>query len=558
VYFGTDFDDVNDANRTDDPCNVLVYQGRDTNSLDFPAAPPPELGQTYYWRIDEVNDACDPCNWKGNVWQFTMADYEEVESFNSYAGDAALVAVWTLTGSTISIENTIVRSGKSMKYQYTNGSPPYYTEADANTTGPNSLQVTQDWTTADIESLVLHFYGNVANAAEKMYVALRDTDNNLAVVYYDDPNDLKEPEWHKWNIKLSDFSNINDVNLSSIAKVYIGFGNRESPSVDGNGTVYFDDIRLYPTSDGDLDNDCDVDFNDVRIMAGDWLETGSIRKGSDGNLMGGASWLLDVDGGDGKNRGWCVSLDGTNDFVNIDDSDFFNFRNKTIVFWVKVMNYPLNPVYMFYFHSADHNPCDEDNPYRIQFLTRDAASRRIRGRFVNTYTVDHVLGLDVWNLLAFVIEDTPDGLCQAKFYGYNPFNYDPQVGTLVDTITGQPRHSGGAAGVNLGSENDGSGNFVNAVFDDFRVYDYNLTQAEFDNLAGLGGVAPDNNKMLLHYTFGDPNDGNTPVNSSTYEFYHPLTSVAELYAGEAQGSRVINFRDFAILADNWLEERRWP
>ncbi|MHC4158437.1 MAG: LamG-like jellyroll fold domain-containing protein [Planctomycetota bacterium] len=61
VYFGTDYNDVNDATTSS-----TEYKGRqDANSWD-----PNGLfsGCTYSWRIDEVND---PNLWKGDVWSFT-------------------------------------------------------------------------------------------------------------------------------------------------------------------------------------------------------------------------------------------------------------------------------------------------------------------------------------------------------------------------------------------------------------------------------------------------------------------------------------------------------
>jgi len=68
VYFGTVFEDVNSASRTD-PLGVLVGQGQTTNSYD--RAGLLEYGQTYYWRIDEVNGAPDNTIFKGEMWSFT-------------------------------------------------------------------------------------------------------------------------------------------------------------------------------------------------------------------------------------------------------------------------------------------------------------------------------------------------------------------------------------------------------------------------------------------------------------------------------------------------------
>jgi len=71
VYIGENFDDVNDG--TGD-----TFQGNQ-GSLYFVAgfpgfAYPDGLvnGTTYYWRIDEVNDADPNSPWKGKVWSFTV------------------------------------------------------------------------------------------------------------------------------------------------------------------------------------------------------------------------------------------------------------------------------------------------------------------------------------------------------------------------------------------------------------------------------------------------------------------------------------------------------
>ncbi|MEN6577049.1 MAG: discoidin domain-containing protein, partial [Phycisphaerales bacterium] len=68
VYFGTDADAVANADATQ-PMGVLVSQGQDASSYDPDGIL--EFGQTYYWRIDEVNGAPDFTVFKGEVWSFT-------------------------------------------------------------------------------------------------------------------------------------------------------------------------------------------------------------------------------------------------------------------------------------------------------------------------------------------------------------------------------------------------------------------------------------------------------------------------------------------------------
>jgi len=72
VYFGTVFDDVNDADRTN-PLGVLASQDQDANTYD--PAGVLDLGQTYYWRIDEVNAPPDFTVYKGAVWRFTVEPF---------------------------------------------------------------------------------------------------------------------------------------------------------------------------------------------------------------------------------------------------------------------------------------------------------------------------------------------------------------------------------------------------------------------------------------------------------------------------------------------------
>ena len=73
VYLGEDYDVVNDAMPDSD-----VYRGNQVTEFyiaGFPGFAYPEgliPGTTYYWRIDEVNEAHADSPWKGEVWSFTI------------------------------------------------------------------------------------------------------------------------------------------------------------------------------------------------------------------------------------------------------------------------------------------------------------------------------------------------------------------------------------------------------------------------------------------------------------------------------------------------------
>jgi hypothetical protein len=71
VYFGDNFDDVNFSAES-------TFQGNQIDTffvVGFPGFPFPDglvPGTTYYWRIDEVNDAEPNSPWKGDVWSFSI------------------------------------------------------------------------------------------------------------------------------------------------------------------------------------------------------------------------------------------------------------------------------------------------------------------------------------------------------------------------------------------------------------------------------------------------------------------------------------------------------
>ncbi len=60
VYFGENFNDVNDG-----------IGGIAQDATSYTPAQRLDLGTTYYWRVDEVNDVNPDSPWIGNVWSFT-------------------------------------------------------------------------------------------------------------------------------------------------------------------------------------------------------------------------------------------------------------------------------------------------------------------------------------------------------------------------------------------------------------------------------------------------------------------------------------------------------
>ncbi|MEN6578699.1 MAG: hypothetical protein ABFD90_20300, partial [Phycisphaerales bacterium] len=85
VYLGTDLDDVNNATLAED-LGTLV--GADQTDAAYEPANVLAYGQTYYWRIDEVN-AADGEVTRGDLWSFTVEPYAyPVENVTATASSA--------------------------------------------------------------------------------------------------------------------------------------------------------------------------------------------------------------------------------------------------------------------------------------------------------------------------------------------------------------------------------------------------------------------------------------------------------------------------------------
>ncbi|MEJ2701252.1 MAG: hypothetical protein P8Z79_02300 [Sedimentisphaerales bacterium] len=252
IYFGDDEDAVSNATKASPEFKATKALGDESYS-------PGKLAweATYYWRIDEVNDTHSDSPWRGNVWSFTTAGFAIVEDFEDYTDDdAAGEAIWqawidgfgtTDNGSQVGYllppyaEQTIVHGGaQSMPLAYNNINGVTHSEAAL------TLTATRDWTEEGIAQLSLWFRGAAANAAEPMYVAISNSAGAPAVVYQDDPSAATTGSWTQWIIPLQTFAD-QGINLTNVDKIAVGLGDKGGvTAAGGSGTVYFDDIRLYP------------------------------------------------------------------------------------------------------------------------------------------------------------------------------------------------------------------------------------------------------------------------------------------------------------------------
>lgn len=427
-------------------------------------APSLDLASTYYWRVDEVNEAETPTRWQGDIWNLSTQEYLVVDDFESYndieAGeeDSNLVyMMWTdgfdnpsVNGSTIgyteafqpTMETSIIFDGRqSVPFSYNNTVAPY-SEVSANVA---DLQVSQDWTKHGIKGLTLRFYGDPNNALQQMYVKI----NGSKVTYKGSAEDIRLTAWQMWYIDLASIG----VSLSNINTLSIGF--ERIGTVGGQGVVLLDAIRLYsyerqlvtpsePNNAGlvvhwPLDEGAGTTANDAS------------GNGYGGTFIGNPQWVA------GYKSVGALNLNG------IDDSVISRFADETwsaytMAVWVKA-----NVLWQSANSSIFSNYGDTNGGFQICF---DASNN-----YEYHADVDQVIGVASLNWVHLAV--TYDGTTATAYYnGRKVATFTP----ATDDLT----FNKWAIGVNR-AENT----WFDGSVDDLRFYNIALTP---DEIAWLGGM----------------------------------------------------------------------
>ncbi|MBL7144044.1 MAG: LamG domain-containing protein [Phycisphaerae bacterium] len=212
-----------------------------------------EWNTTYYWRIDEANNANTASPWTGPLWSFTTANFLIIDDFESYndlnedePGSNRIYLAWVDGFDNPALNGSVVGHANPPFAEQTNvhgglqSMPMAYDNAVGKSEATLTLTSNRGWTVNGISTLTIWFRGEAANADEPLYVAL----NGIAVVNHDNPDAALATRWTQWNIDLQAFAE-QGVNLSNVNSITIGLGNRANPVAGGSGMMYFDDIRLY-------------------------------------------------------------------------------------------------------------------------------------------------------------------------------------------------------------------------------------------------------------------------------------------------------------------------
>jgi len=259
VYFGDDRQAVANATTAD----AVIYRGRQELDATTFEPEPLEWNKTYFWRVDEVNDANAGSPWTGSVLDFTTADFIVVDDFESYTDNntefEAVYQTWidgfgytepeqvtgNGTGSTVGYvearegtfgERQTVHGGRqSMPFAYDNMNSPHYSQAE------RTWATAQDWTVNGVDTLTLFVKGKADNAPDPLYIAVEDKAGNVAVIVHPDARIATLTTWREWTIPLSDLSTAG-VNITAVRKMGIGLGTRGGSTPGGTGMLYIDDI----------------------------------------------------------------------------------------------------------------------------------------------------------------------------------------------------------------------------------------------------------------------------------------------------------------------------
>ena len=565
VYFDPDKQKVTDRSG----CDV---NGVSTTDPCYGPIGPLNLGQTYYWRVDEVNNAGpDPCFWPGDVWSFTVANYIVVDDFDSYectstslCGNKALRAVWTAasqTGAAVSLQTgndaNLVHDGNSMKYDYDNYYA-FYSEAYANTAALPS-GIGSNWKVGGVKALTLWFYGKAGNDAnEQMYVKLTDSASKSAKIIYDgDADDVREAQWHEWNIALQEFVDACSVlNLANVSRITIGFGDGIDPSPAPNpaGTVYFDDIRLYiprcmpGTVPDSASGNCLIDYPDLLILTNNWLisEYDVVPvEPNNNNLIG--WWKLDEGAGtiaadssiydnDGNLAGdpnshpqWvaghigsgALDFNGVHDYVDCSNDVNLNEPNitgkVTLSAWVKTNDCG----------NGQFNPYITKGDFAYTLQHRAPLGTNINELEIALYSA----GTGTWYFASTPVDSSFNGVWHHLAGTYDGSKLKLYIDGELKAITNYVGPiATSTANVNLGKSSDFTDRWYDGALDDVRIYKRALSQGEVAYLAERSTFTQPLEPLLT-----PPNPGINLYKDGT-----------------------IDLRDYAVLASKWLEEVLWP
>ena len=511
---------------------VMIRDTLDANSVHAMVVVTPSNGVSFQYRMDAGGASASLTQADITAPQWVKLERDAGGNMSaSYSDDGS---TWTLLNTVNIAMSTPTYVGLAVT-SHNAGVPCEATFSGLQTTG----SVGAVWADQDI--------GIQNNDPEPLYVAISNSNGTTAVVTNPDPNAALIDTWTEWNIDLQQFSG-QGVNLTDVNKVAIGFGNPINPQTGGSGLVYFDDIRLYQPRcipslakpANSFNNDCVVNLLDVEILTDDWLTSGyeftvAAPPASDPNLELYYAFEGSLADGSGNGRtgepngtiayaagksGQAISFDGTN-FVNVPDyNGVSGTQSRTCSAWIKTTE-PGEIV------TWGNNTTGQKWIWRLQNATGGAeVTGAVRIEVSNGQIVGSTdLRDDAWHHVAAVLDSdgTPE-VADLRLY----------VDGFLDGsswVTNQVINTADLSTMRIGRGPWNDRPFYGAI-DELRVYSRALSHGEVASLAG--------------YTAG------TVLSQPVSALLSTLSDT------DLNDDDVIDFKDFALLANTWLDEVLWP
>ncbi|MFC1765559.1 LamG-like jellyroll fold domain-containing protein [Planctomycetota bacterium] len=308
---------------------------------DVSYVPALELEKTYYWRVDEVNDLEVPALWAGSVQSFSTLNSIVVDDMESYEVD--MWKTWS-DGYDDPANGALVGNGflgepeTEIVYEGSQSMPMAYGDGGIqNSWSTRTFETPPDWSQYGIKSLSLYVHGSADNVGGQLYVKINDTQFD----YQGAATDIQAPQWFPWTVDLT--------GVTTVTSLTIGV-------TGGSGTIYVDNIRLYPLA-SELLTPVLPDAANLQALydfAGN-LNDGS-GNGHNGTAIGGASVVTD------PARGQVVSLNGFDDGVAI--PLIGSYPEATISLWINMSTELPTGIYGSLFHDDGFEP--NDVHWRVQ------------------------------------------------------------------------------------------------------------------------------------------------------------------------------------------------
>jgi len=433
------------------------------------------LGKTYYWRVDEVNEAEAKTVWAGPVWSLSTPAALVVDDFESYNnsspdrpfqtwldgfgysaddffpveyggnGTGAGIGhdIWSVSspyfdGDIMETERTIAGSNQSM---------PFYFDGASET--ERTLEM--NFTLGGVKTLSIPFRGQAGNTGT-LYVKI----NGVKVTYTHDAANLAKATWLTFNIDLASVN----TNLSSITKLAIG--------VEGNasGMILIDDITLHAQA-GEIITPMPPDNSSLILHYTFDEGTGSSIGDSSGHGYTGTfesipMWATGVSGS-------AISLDGIASYVNVPVAVWSSVSTEfTVSFWA-FGDAELGNNWGFFAGAGDQRIVSCHLPWGSDVIFDTTLGWNAERVFVGA-AADELRGQwRHWTLVRNTVTGEKYAYMDGVLYGTALPSADPIAGVEQFFI---------GAG-------NGGGSPYKGMIDDFKIYNRALSSEEVLSLAGV-------------------------------------------------------------------------